>query len=304
MATEFPDDPEVDLGFRDSATEKSVPEYAEQWKAPMELRVPSRPRISKPRPNDRWWSLRATIVIFLSALGGLISSIFLFEHAQRPNILSHWKHELYTAPRTTEALPTITNMDIRLDRIPAFQIGREIGDFAIPSEEPDQFTSLDRRRPLIDATLRIPPGAPSSAPFLDFSVGTASEVVAAENVSREDATQTKRTVRATTEKTRKRQIARFRRRAAKRVVRSAKSIASFWAFWSRHVFNSGLAGTSPNRRFATRKSIRRKSKASSWFPLSWHAARPVKHEISGKTELAAPRLQSAAYSNSNHPQSR
>ena len=142
-------------------------------------------------------------------------------------------------------------------------------------------------------------------------MGNASEMVAAENVSRENATQTERTVRATTEKMRKHRIVRFRRRAAKRVVHSAKSIASFWAFWSRHFLSSGLAGTNPNRRFATRKSIRRKSKALSWFPVSWHAVatRPIKQENPRRAGPhssigVARRFQSGTHSSSNRPEPR
>jgi hypothetical protein len=288
MATEFPDDPEVDLGFRDPATEKSVPKDAEEWKARMDLPVLSEPRISKPRPrlrlNDRWWSLRATIVIFLSAFGGLISSIFLFERAQRPNVLSHWKRQVYTASMTTEALPTITNSDLSLDQIPSFRIGGDrstVGDR--PLQGSDELAYSVQQSPPFNAAVRLPLSAPPSVPFGDFSMNTASETVVPENVASENATQTKRTVRAATEKMRKRQIARFRRRAAKRVVRSAKSIASFWAFWSRHFLGSGLASTSSGRRkLAARKSPRRRIKGSPSFPLSWHAARSVKTSNSPK----------------------
>ena len=311
MATEFPDDPEVDLGFRDPATENSIPKTAEEWKPQIELRLDDEPRASKERLSNPWWSLRITIILFLSALGGLVSSIFLFERAERPNIFKPWKREVYTTAKTIEAPPATPNLDLRLDQLRAFRIGGEIGGLPIPSETPDQFTSLTRQRPSFDAALQLPPSAPPLAPSWDFSVGNASEMVAAENVSRENATQTERTVRATTEKMRKHRIVRFRRRAAKRVVHSAKSIASFWAFWSRHFLSSGLAGTSPNRRFATRKSIRRKSKALSWFPVSWHAvaAQPIKQEnqrtaVPHSSIGATGRLQMGTPSGSNRGQPR
>src|SRR5205823_9975878 len=62
MATEFPDDPEVDLGFRDPATENSIRESAEEWKPQMELRLDYEPPISKERLSNPWWSLRITII--------------------------------------------------------------------------------------------------------------------------------------------------------------------------------------------------------------------------------------------------
>src|SRR6266446_6789706 len=115
MATEFPDDPEVDLGFRDPATENSTPEIAEEPKLQMELRLDYESRISKERLSNPWWSLRVTIILFLSAFGGLLSSIFLFERAERPPLLKSWKHDAYIMPKTAEVLSVTNNPDLRLD---------------------------------------------------------------------------------------------------------------------------------------------------------------------------------------------
>ena len=308
MATEFPDDPEVDLGFRHSATENSIPQSAEEWKPQMELHLDDEPRLSEERSSNSWWSLRVTIILFLSAFGGLVSSIFLFERAERPSIFKAWKREVYTAAKTIEAAPATPNLDLRLDQLRAFAIGGEIGPFPRASETPDQFPSLSLQNPSLDAAIQLTPNGPPLAPSWEFSVGNASEMIATENVARENATKTERTVRASTDTMRKHRIARFRHRAAKRVVHSAKSIPSFWAFWSRHFLGSGLATTGSNRRFATRKSMTRKSKASSWFPVSWHAVarRPMKRENSrsagsdSSIGVARP-FQTGTHSSSNPP---
>ncbi len=311
MATEFPDDPEVDLGFRDPATENSIPKTAQEWNPQMELRLDDEPRVSKERLSNPWWSLRITIILFLSAFGGLVSSIFLFERAERPSIAKHWKRDPYTTPKTSEESRATVNWDFRLDQLPASRIEGDSAGLPTVSQAADESPPPIRQPEPFNATVRLPLGAPPFVPFGDFSMNTASETVVPENVVSENATQTKRTVRATTEKMRKHRIVRFRRRAAKRVVHSAKSIASFWAFWSRHFLSSGLAATSANQRFATRKSIRRKSKALSWFPVSWHAvaARPIKQEnqrtaVPHSSIGARGRLQIGTPSGSNRGQPR
>ena len=311
MATEFPDDPEVDLGFRDPATENSIPKTAQEWNPQMELRLDDEPRVSKERLSNPWWSLRITIILFLSAFGGLVSSIFLFERAERPSIAKHWKRDPYTTPKASEESRATVNWDFRLDQLPASRIEGDSAGLPTVSQAADESPPPIRQPEPFNATVRLPLGAPPFVPFGDFSMNTASETVVPENVVSENATQTKRTVRATTEKMRKHRIVRFRRRAAKRVVHSAKSIASFWAFWSRHFLSSGLAATSANQRFATRKSIRRKSKALSWFPVSWHAvaARPIKQEnqrtaVPHSSIGARGRLQIGTPSGSNRGQPR
>ncbi len=279
MATEFPDDPEVDLGFRDPTTENSIPESAEEWKPQMELRLDYETPVSKVRLNNPWWSLRITIILFLSAFGGLVSSIFLFERAERPSIFKYWKREVYTATKTIEAPPATANLDLRLDQLRAFRIGGDgdgLGGIPAASQTPDESMFLFRQPPPFDAVVQLAVPAPPIVPFQDFPTITVPETVAAENVGRNSATQTQSTVRAMAEKMR-REAARIRRRMAKRVARNAKSIASLWKIWSRHFLIPGLARTSPNRR----KSFTGKPKASPWFPLSWHAVAPrrIKHEI-------------------------
>src|SRR5947209_9217651 len=122
MATEFPDNPEVDLGFRNLVTENSVPEAPDNLRTRMELAVSSEPRISKDRSSHLWWSLRITIILFLSALGGLVSSIFLFEHAERPSVIKRWKRETYIVPRAAEALPLRAKLELGVDQSPCFRI--------------------------------------------------------------------------------------------------------------------------------------------------------------------------------------
>ncbi len=229
MATEFPDDPEVDLGFRDPATENSIPKTAQEWNPQMELRLDDEPRVSKERLSNPWWSLRITIILFLSAFGGLVSSIFLFERAERPSIAKHWKRDPYTTPKTSEESRATVNWDFRLDQLPASRIEGDSAGLPTVSQAADESPPPIRQPEPFNATVRLPLGAPPFVPFGDFSMNTASETVVPEKVVSENATQTKRTVRATTEKMRKHRIVRFRRRAAKRVVHSAKSIASFWA---------------------------------------------------------------------------
>src|SRR5438270_11484399 len=141
MATEFPDDPEVDLGFRDPATENSIPEGVEEWKPQMELRLDYEPRISKAHLNNSWWSLRVTIILFLSAFGGLLSSIFLFERAERPSIFKHWKRDVYQAAKTIAAPSATANLDLRLDQLRGLQIGGDgdsLGGTPVASLAPDE----------------------------------------------------------------------------------------------------------------------------------------------------------------------
>ena len=284
MATEFPDDPEVDLGFRDPATENSTPEIAEELKPQMELRLEYETPVSKVRLNNPWWSLRITIMLFLSAFGGLVSSIFLFERSERPTIFKHWKREVYTAAKTIEAPPATANLDLRLDQLRGFRIGGDgdsLGGTPVASQAPDESMFLFQQPPPFDAVVQLSVPAPPIIPFQDFPTITVPETVAAENVGRKSATQTQSTVRTMAEKMRRREATRIRRRITKRVARGAKSIASLWKVWSRHFLIPGLAKTSPNRRSITRKSFTGKYKASPWFPLSWHAVAPrrIKHEI-------------------------
>jgi len=278
MATEFPDDPEVDLGFRDPATENSIRESAEEWKPQMELRLDYEPPISKERLSNPWWSLRITVILFLSALGGLISSIFFFERAERPSMFKHWKRNVYVAAKTMEEPAAIPNCDFQLGQLSAFPIGDDLGDLPMISQPPDQALSVQQSEPF-DVAVRLPLCTPPSVSLRDLS--EPSEMVASQKIGSEAATQTRSTVRATAEKTQKRHVARFKRRLVRRASRSVKSIASFWSIWSRHFFlGSGLASTS-SRRVAARRSLRRRTKATLWFPLSWQAAagQPMKKAI-------------------------
>src|SRR5438477_3913009 len=138
MATEFPDDPEVDLGFRDPATENSTPEIAEELKPQMELRLEYETPVSKVRLNNPWWSLRITIMLFLSAFGGLVSSIFLFERAERPTISKHWKRDPYTTPKTSEESRATVNWDFRLDQLPASRIEGDSAGLPTVSQAADE----------------------------------------------------------------------------------------------------------------------------------------------------------------------
>jgi hypothetical protein len=281
MATEFPDDPEVDLGFRDPATENSTPEIAGDSKPQMELRVDYEPRISKQRLSNPWWSLRVTIVLFLSALGGLVSSIFLFERAERPSIFKRWKPAPYIAiaAKTMEEPTTTLNWNFRLDQLPEVRIEGDVGGLPMISQAPDHPILPVQEREPFDVAVRLPSGAASLAGPRGLT--EASEMVGSQGIGSESAAQTRSTVRTTAVTTRKRQIARFKRRVARRVARSAKSIASFWSIWSRHFFlTSGLASAS-SQRVVARRSLRRKTKASLSFPLSWHAVagRPTKKAI-------------------------
>ena len=283
MATEFPDDPEVDLGFRDPATENSIPEGVEEWKPQMELRLDYEPRISKAHLNNSWWSLRVTIILFLSAFGGLLSSIFLFERAERPSIFKHWKRDVYQAAKTMD--DSGANWDLRLDQFPAFRIQAVVGGVPMDSQAPDQ--SLQQSEPF-DVAVRLSPSAPLFVSRGDSS--EASEIVASQRIGSESATQTRNTVRTTAERTRKRQISQFKRRVARGVAHRAKSIASFWSIWSRHFFlGSGLASAS-SQRIAARKSLRRRTKASLWFPLSWQAVggQPMKKPIAARAAIHLP----------------
>ena len=159
MATEFPDDPEVDLGFRDPATKNSIPKSMEEWKPQMELSLDYEPPISKGHLSNRWWSLRITIILFLSAFGGLISSIFLFDHAERPSILKRWKRQAYIIPKTAEPLLVTANSDLRLDRLLSFQIE---GDWSSFDDHPPLFQESDasissiQQRPPFNAAVRLP----------------------------------------------------------------------------------------------------------------------------------------------------
>jgi len=286
MATEFPDDPEVDLGFRDPATENSTPEIAEELKPQMELRLDYEPRISKERLSNPWWSLRVTIILFLSAFGGLVSSIFLFERAERPGIFKHWKRAPYTAAKTMEE--STANWDFRLDQLPEFRIEGEVGGLSMTSQAPDRSILPVQQPEPFNVAVRLPSGAP---PFVSpRDLNEAFKMVASQGIGSESATQTHSTVRATAERTRKRQISGFKRRVARGVARSAKSIASFWSIWSRHFFlSSGLAGAS-SQRVAARRSLRRRTKASLWFPLSWQAVagRPMKKAIPAGAAIHSP----------------
>ena len=273
----------------------------------MELPGPFHPRISKQRLSGRGWSLRITIVIFLSAFGGLISSIFLFERAERPNVLTRWKREAYTVPKIKDVSPATTSSELGLDAFPFFRIGPNLSSLQDREslQELDAFAALLLQEQVpFDATVRLPLGAAAPAFPAHVLVALASEAVAPENVARENATQTQSTVRAIRDKMRKRQIAEIRRRVAKRVVRKAKSIASFWAIWSRHFFSSGLNTTSSGGLVA-HKAFRRRTKGSPWFPLSWQAARGIKYETgAGSSIRAAGPFQSGTHSNSNRPQFR
>ena len=154
----------------------------------MELPGPFHPRISKQRLSGRGWSLRITIVIFLSAFGGLISSIFLFERAERPNVLTRWKREAYTVPKIKDVSPATTSSELGLDAFPFFRIGPNLSSLQDREslQELDAFAALLLQEQVpFDATVRLPLGAAAPAFPAHVLVALASEAVAnAEHRSR------------------------------------------------------------------------------------------------------------------------
>ncbi|MEY2491659.1 MAG: hypothetical protein QOH24_610, partial [Verrucomicrobiota bacterium] len=207
MATEFPDDREVDLGFRDAGPELSSDGHDEkpsqtQYKPFVSRRL----RASGAPLSARGWLLRILLVTVFSACGGLLSSIFFFNAPERFTVLRHLIRETYILPPAVNEDPTANLADLSIDRVPTYQIGNELGEggFELKSS-----LSLNSTLPLLSQWLSpcdlcrfvqvaSPLAAPQSAgPPLFFS-GAVPAAIALPDLA--DETQTRSAVRSAVEK--------------------------------------------------------------------------------------------------------
>jgi hypothetical protein len=277
MATEFPDDPEVDLGFRDAGSELSSDGHDEK---PIQTQykpfVSKRLKASPPALSARWWLLRILLVIALSAGGGLISSIFFFNDPERFTVLRHLIRETYILPPAVSEAPAANLAEFSIDRVPTYQIGNDLGA-GVPNAKPSP--GLDPTVPFLSQWLSpgdlhrfvqdaSPFAAPQSAePPLFFS-GAVAAATAPPDLT--DETQTRSAVRSALEKASVRKAA-LRRRSAHHFARKIRPKASFWSLWSRHFLASGTAAATTRRRSSKRESRSKKAKQSFWLASSWRA---------------------------------
>jgi hypothetical protein len=275
MATEFPDDPEVDLGFRDVGPESLSDGHDEKLVHPQYKPFASKwLKSSAAGLSARGWLLRILLVIAFSACGALLSSIFFFNDPERFTVLRHLIRETYTLPPAMNA-DAANPADLSIDRMPTYEIGNELGE---GSSEVKFFLGLNPTLPPLSQWLSpcdlcrfvqnaSPFAAPQSAGPPIFFAGAGAATAPPDLTN---ATQTGSTVGSVVEKGSVGK-ATLRRRAAHRVARSTKSKASFWSFWSRHFLASGTAAGGTRRRSGKRESRNRKAKQSFWLASSWRA---------------------------------
>jgi hypothetical protein len=277
MATEFPDDPEVDLGFRDAGPELSSDGHDEK---PIQTQykpfVSKRLRAPSPALSARGWLLRILLVIAFSAGGGLISSIFFFNAPERFTVLRHLIRETYILPTAMSEGPAANLAELSIDRVPTYQIGNDLGE-GVPDTKPSP--DLNPTLPLLSQWLSpgdlhrfvqdaSPFAVPQSAEPPLFSSGAAAAATAPPDLT--DETQTRSAVRSALEKGSVRKAA-LRRRSAHRVARKTRPKAFFWSLWSRHFLASGTAAATTRRRSSKRESRGKKAKQSFWLASSWRA---------------------------------
>jgi hypothetical protein len=302
MSTEFPDDPEVDLGFRDPD-----PEFARTGSNDQlpQLEDKTFVRRSLPvSPSVRGWLLRILLVIAFSACGGLISSVFLFNVPERLTVLRHLVRETYILPPAGNDVSSATIATLSIDRVANFEIGNELG---VGFSEPKGLEVLDP----------FPPPSPQWLPpdglyrfVQDASLFSATQsggplyfpsrlMLASKNEANLTAeTPTKSDLRSAVEKRSVRKTA-LRRRSTPHIARKTRPRPSFWSIWSRHFLASGTA-VSTRRRSGKRESRKGKAKQSFWFASSWRAIGSQPNQRKDRTKSVSGSRASARQDRSLH----
>lgn len=279
MATEVPDDPEVDLGFRNAEPKPSYNSSAEPSDDHLSFRARAG-RLPWQFLRKRQSLVRIVLVLALSAAGGLLSMAILSPHVERLQVSKHLTRETYVVPPATiQPLPT---SESPIDTRPDFTFRDVLQDPLRNGANPatpsggsnERVFSLSGQAAVPDAV--FPFLAPPILPGAESSSESPPPAAT-------DATHVSSTAKSAIKK---RQIAnQTHRRRTHRIAQRTRGRASFWSSWWHRFFASTAAGSDPAHSRPHESSIT-KGKRSLWLAVSWRELESAHHAWPARSNTA------------------